>query len=117
MPASPQRCGRQTEIDCIATGIEHQENRALLAFLDQTGKLLFLWVKPIGQLLLRAEPADFGIRVEVFLTENRMRRTKGNHAASELEDFFVFFQIAPVIPVRFIILAVRVVVAALRTTE
>ena len=48
----------------------------LLAFLDQTGKLLFLWVKPIGQLLLRVEPADFGIRVEVFLTENRMRRNE-----------------------------------------
>ena len=42
MPASPRRCGRQTEIDCIATGIEHQAKRMLLAFLDQTGKLLFL---------------------------------------------------------------------------
>ena len=50
MPASPRRCGRQTEIDCIATGIEHQAKRMLLVFLDQTGKLLFLRVKPIGQI-------------------------------------------------------------------
>ena len=101
----------------IGAGIEHQEKRALSVFLDQAGKLLCFRVGPVGQIPLRAEPMDLGVRVELLLTQNRMRSTKGDHAAGKPVNLPVLFQIAPVIPTGFIVLAVGVVVAALRAAK
>jgi hypothetical protein len=49
MPPSPRQYGGQTEIDRIDAGIEHQAKRPLLIFMDQTGKLLFFRVSPVGR--------------------------------------------------------------------
>ena len=111
-PGSRKRAG-QLEIDRIGAGIEHEEKCALLIFMDQTGKLSFFRVGPVGQSSLRAEPMDLGVRVELLLTQNRMRSTKGDHATGEVEDFSVLFQAVPVMPARFVVLAVSVVVTAL----
>ena len=67
MPPSPRRNGGQTEIDRIAAGIKHQAQCALVIFVDQTGKLFFFRVSPVGQAPARPEPMDFGIRIELFL--------------------------------------------------
>ena len=56
-------------------------------------------------------------RVEVLLTQNRMRASKGEHAVSEPVNFLMLFEIGPVNPARFIVLAVSVVVAALGAAE
>src|ERR1019366_7797886 len=98
-------------------GIEHQAKYALLIFVDQTGELLFFRVSPVGRDTVRAEPTDLGVRVELLLTQNRMRSTKGNHAAGEAVHFLVLLQLAPVTPTGLVVLAVGVVVAALRAAK
>src|SRR5579863_171313 len=56
---------------------------------------------------------DLGVGVELLLTQNRMRTTKGNHSTGEAENVTVLFETEPVVPARFVGLAVGVVVAAL----
>ena len=41
VPPSPRQHARQTEIDRIGAGIEHQAKGAMLIFVNQTGKLFF----------------------------------------------------------------------------
>src|SRR5208283_455964 len=60
---------------------------------------------------------DLGVCVELLLTQNRMGTTKGDHATSEAENFPVLFEAAPVMPARFVVLAVGVIVAALRAAK
>src|ERR1035438_5137284 len=117
MPPGPRRYGGQTEIDRIGAGIEHQAKCALLIFLDETGKLFFFRVSPVGHTTLRAKPMDLGVRVELLLAQNRMRTTKGDHATGEAEEFLVLFQTTPVKPAHFVVLAVGIVVAALRAAK
>ena len=117
MPPGHWQYGGQTEIDRIGAGIEHQAKSALLIFMDQTGKLFFFRVGPVGQSSLRAKPMDLGVRVESLLTQNRMGTTKGDHATREAENVPVLFHAAPVMPARFVVLAVGIVVAALRAAK
>ena len=46
-----------------------------------------------------------------------MGTPESDHAAREAQNFRVLFQVAPVVPAGFVILAVRVIVAALRAPE
>ena len=85
--------------------------------MDDTGNPVLFWVGPVRQSPLRAEPADLGVRVELLLAEDRMGKAKGDHPTGEPENFPVFLEAAPVIPARFVILAVGVVVAALRPAK
>ena len=48
-PPRPRRRRRQPEFDGVGSGIEHQAKPVPLVFMDQTGKLLFFWVKPVGE--------------------------------------------------------------------
>ena len=66
---------------------------------------------------MRAEPLDLGVRVELLLAQNRMGTTKGDHATGEAENVPVLFQTSPVMPARCVILAVGVIVAALRAAH
>ena len=77
MPPSLGRQGGQSEINRSGAGIEHQAKCVLLVFVDQTGKLFFFRVGPVGQSSLRAKPLYLAIRVELLLTQNRMGTTKG----------------------------------------
>ncbi len=117
MPLRLRERGGQTEIARIGACIEHQVKCALIVFMDQTRKLFFTRVSPVGQSPMRAKPVDLGIRVELLLTQNRMGPTKGDHATSESKNFPVLFEAAPVIPTRFVVLAVGVIIAALRATK
>src|SRR4030065_2315904 len=117
MPPNPRQYGGQTKIDRIGAGIEHQAKCALLIFMDQTGKLFCFRVGPVGQSSSRAKPMDLVVRLELLLAQNRMGATKGDHATGEAENIPVLFQTAPVMPARFVVLAVGVVVAALRATK
>ena len=60
---------------------------------------------------------DPGVRVELLLAQNRMGATKGDHAAGKPVNFLMLLKIGPVNPTGFIVLAVGVVVAALRATK
>ena len=48
MPPSLRQYGGQPEIDRIGASIEHQAKCALLIFMDQTAKLFFLRISPLG---------------------------------------------------------------------
>src|ERR1019366_6628955 len=117
MPPSPRQYGGQTEIDRISAGIEHQAKCVLLIFMDQTGKLFFFRVGPVGHSSLRAKPMDLGVRVELLLAQNRMGTTKGDHAVGKPVYLLMLFKMGPVNPTCFIVLAVGVVVAALRAAK
>ena len=117
MPPGPRQGGGQNEIGRIGAGIEHQAKRVLPVFMDQAGKLFFFRVSPVGQSPLRAKPTDLGVRIKLLLAQNRMGAAKGDHAAGEAKNFPVLFQTAPVIPARFVVLAVGVIVAALRAAK
>src|SRR5664280_1974633 len=66
---------------------------------------------------MRARPMDFGVGVELLFTENRMGTTKFDHATCEAENLVVLLQITPVMPARFIVLTVSVVIATLCATK
>src|SRR4029078_971095 len=83
----------------------------------QTGKLLFFRVRPVRQIPVRAEPVNLSIRIECLSTQHPMRLTKGDHATDEAENFPMLFQTPPVMPARFVVLAVRIIVAALRAAK
>ena len=117
MPSNSRRYGRQIEINCVSAGIEYQAKCALIIFLDQASELLFFRVGPVGQSPMRAKPMDLSIRIELFLAQNRMGATKGDHATSEVVDFLMPFEKGPVFPTDFVVLAVGVVVAALAYGE
>ena len=117
MPPSPRRYGGQTETDRISTGIEHQAKCALLIFMDQTCKLFFFRVGPVGQSSLWGKPMDLGVRIELFLTQNRMGAAKCDHALDKPVDLPMPFKMGPVDPTRFVVLAVGIVVAALRAAK
>lgn len=70
--------------------------------------------EPVRHSACRIEPSNFGFRVELFLTQHRMRVAKGDHVAGKPEDLLMPFEVAPVKPTGFIVLAVSIVVAALR---
>ena len=44
----PRQVGGQAEIDRVGAGIEHQVKCALFVFMEQTGKLFFFRVSPVG---------------------------------------------------------------------
>ena len=69
MPGIAWQSGRQTEIDCLCAGIEHQKKQALSLLVNQAGKLFFLRIDPGWQASLRAEPLDFCFRIELLLAE------------------------------------------------
>src|ERR1035438_378299 len=64
MPPNPGRYGGQTKNDRIGAGVEHKVKCALFVFMDQTGKLFFFRVGPVGQSQLWVKPADLGVRIE-----------------------------------------------------
>ncbi|MEO8328083.1 MAG: hypothetical protein ABI618_19730, partial [Nitrospirota bacterium] len=66
---------------------------------------------------MRAEPMDLDVCVEVLLTHNRMGTTKGDHAACEAVQLLVLLEVAPITPAGFVVLAVGVIVAALRAAK
>jgi len=70
MPPSPWQYGGQTENGRIGAGIEHQVKCGLFVFMDQTGKLFFLRVGPVGQSHLRVEPTNLGVCVELLFAQH-----------------------------------------------
>jgi hypothetical protein len=98
-PTSPRRYRGQTEIDRIVPNP------------------LFFRVSPVGQSPTRAKPVDLGVRVELFLAQNWMGTAKGHHTTGETENFPVLIQTAPVIPARFIILTIGIVVTSLGASK
>ena len=117
VPPSTWRCDGRTQIERSGVGVEQQAQSVVSAFMDQTDKLLFFRVCPVGQSAERAKPINVSAGVELLLTQHRMRSTKGDHAASEARNLPVLFQTVPVIPARFIVLAIGVVVASLRAAK
>ncbi len=109
--------GWQVKGGRLSAGIEHEIQRLVFAFVDQAGQLLFFRIRPVGQVPVWAEPLDLGVRVEMLLTQHRMGTTKGDHATGEAENFPMLFQPAPVMPARCVVLAVGIIVAALRAAE
>src|SRR5580765_3315707 len=85
----------------------------MLAFVDQAGQLLFFWIRPVRRSPVGIKPMDLGIRIELLSTQHRMCTTKGDHAPSESIHLLVPFQKAPVTPTGLVVLAVRIIVAAL----
>src|SRR5579872_1615971 len=85
--------------------------------MDQTSELFAFGVGPVGQPSLRAKPVNLCVRVELLLAQNRMSATKGDHAPGKAVNLLMLFQTAPVNPARFVVLAVGVVVAALRAAK
>ena len=73
--------------------------------MDQTCKLFFFRVGPVGQSSFRTKPADLGVRIELFLAQHRMRRAKGDHAAGKLVNLLMLFKFVPVNPTGFVVLS------------
>src|SRR6476469_6257774 len=116
-PGSAIRRGRQAEGDSVSAGIEHEVQGILFAFIDQAGKLLRVRISPVRQVPVRAEPMDLGIRVEMLGAQDRMGATKGNQASGEAVHLLIPVQMAPVVPAGLVVLAIGIIVTALRAAE
>ena len=103
--------------DRISASVEHQVQCIVNAVVNQTGKLSCVRVAPIRQPARRTEPVDLRVRIKLLSGENRMRPAQGNHVLREAVDVLILFQVAPVIPAGFVILAIGVVITPLRASK
>src|SRR6185437_8728732 len=58
-----------------------------------------------------------GVGVKTFLAQDGMRTAKSGHSPGEPVNVLMPFEAAPVIPARFVVLAIGIVVSALRAAE